>query len=366
MMTLESHIRRLLLAEDAQRPDPIDSYDSIVTRAKKRRRVHYASRVAAVAAVLGLVVVGTGLLLNGTEQADTGGAEVIPIAPVTSSVPDDVAPEACDPTSAIRLAEEAATELGQADATRWQDGLAGPNRDRMPTAHDLAVATGLGCEWEGSIPSPEGAEYTAAVTGGEWITAAAAWSGEDMLGVVRLTHPLSRANEGNVTYWFEQTGAISGTWVTPSIFAGAYEDEPVAVFRLGNVEPPLPPSSTTTTPTDFGVCPQVVPEFLPEGVEGRPGTQSIVWESTGATPISIARSTDPDHPAASLSNTTTVDFNGGSASYVSLRPGPRLNFAARIDIDGTDPACGFLFATFDRLDSEDVERILASLTIVQP
>ncbi len=276
-----------------------------------------------------------------------------------STLPEDAVPEACDPTAAIRLAEEAAAELGQPDVTGWQEGLEGPIVERrMPAAHDLAMGTDLRCEWEGSIPSPDG----------EWIAASVAWSGQDMLGVIRLTHPPNQNYGDEAVYGFEETGVITGTWVTPSVFAGIADGELTAVFRLGSVEPPTAPATTTNTTIDFGVCPGVVPGFLPEGVEGGPGTQpNVVWESTGATQISIARSASPDHPAASLSNTTSVEFDGGSASYVSLRPDdPRPNFAARIDIDGTDPACGILFATFERLDSEDVERILASLTVVQP
>jgi len=357
-MTLESHIRRLLIAEDERRPDPIDSYDSIVSRGKRRRRVYYATRVAAVAVVAGLIVGGTGLLSSRTQSGDPAGPEVIPIAPVTSTLPEDAVQEVCDPTAAMRLAEAAVAELGQPDVTGWQAGLEGPIVERrMPTAHDLAIATGLRCEWEGSIPSSDG----------EWITASVAWSGQDMLGVVRLTHPPNQNYGNEATYGFEETGVITGTWVTPSIFAGIADGELTAVFRMGSVEPPTAPPTTTTTTIDFGVCPGIVPGFLPEGVEGGPGIDPIsVWESTGAATISIAHATSPDHPAANLENTTTVEFDGGSASYVSLRPDdPMLNFVARIDINGTDPACGFLAASFFRLDRENVESFLSSLTVVQ-
>lgn len=77
-MDLESRIHDLLVEEDAGRRDPIDSYESIVTRGKRRRIQTYVTQAIAVAAVLGLVVVGTSLLSGGRTTSD-------PVAPSTES-----------------------------------------------------------------------------------------------------------------------------------------------------------------------------------------------------------------------------------------------------------------------------------------
>ena len=42
------------------------------------------------------------------------------------------------------------------------------------------------------------------------------------------------------------------------------------------------------------------------------------------------------------------------------------NFMARINIESIDATCGLLSAEFHHLDSDDVERILASLILIDP
>ncbi|MCP4964199.1 MAG: hypothetical protein GY926_03090 [bacterium] len=271
----------------------------------------------------------------------------------------DTPNERCDSAIAKQLAADAARQLGQPNITGWQEGLAGPNASRMPTADDLSTMTGFICQWEGSIPSADG----------EWIAASAAWFGEDLLGVVRLTHPPNTVIEDEGTYWFDQTGAITGAWVEPSMFAGYVDgDEPVAVLRSGTIEPPTAPGTSTTSTGAPVACPHVAPESLPDGIEGGPGTQAgVVWESAGVAPISISYTTNPDHPAASIDTAASIEFDGGSASYTSLRPDdPQPNFIARIDIAGAHPTCGLLTATFFSVGPEDVERLLSSLVVFYP